>query len=69
MFFMGNLLRKLIEWAFFKYVVDFHLENAESQALNEEWSDNFNEKFVVLASGYENEVEKAMYEKQYYTLH
>jgi len=32
---IGNSLRKLIEWAFFKYVVDHHLEQASLEALEE----------------------------------
>lgn len=75
-------LRKIIEWAFFKYVVDFHLDNLEEPEPQLNMSEGYDESDVLdalcyslggaidlLSPKFDNEIDKAMYERKFNTLH
>ena len=90
---MGNFLRKLIEWAFFKYVVDHSLDKSSEEALAMLEADGLEIVFephddlkeclqsknieasftdwatTLLTPKFDTEVEQAMYEKRFFTLH
>ena len=85
---MANLLRKIIEWLFFKYVVDHYVEAEEADMgdYEIEFEPDFQEEmshdeildalsyslggaFELLIPKFDNEVDKAMWEKEFHTIH
>jgi hypothetical protein len=71
---LSDLIRKLIEWAYFKYVVD-HALREEYEVVFEPDHDHVLDAYSLIDFSefiqpvFSTEVEAAMYEKKFHTLH
>ena len=87
---MGNLLRKIIEWLFFKYVVDHYeeIDTVEHDAgpefeisydpgggllspdeIKDAMAYSFGGAVELFLPKFDNETDRAMWEKKFHTIH